>query len=265
MAQAAAAVAANLPVASGGKKAAKTAATAGFSGACKKLSVEIPVADESEAAALELAKELLAALPAPWPRQFTVVACASAPTATAAAASLRVRSLASCLADDSDSLGGCLLILAPRTAQIDEVERVLGAWRGPAAVLLNAEWSKDGGEEEAGVPPQHTAFARSFDAVYCFLPILIKAFVVSRQEGAVFRLSCGGGAGFGAKGGSGSGTAPWRILVQQGRSWEAVARMARRPSSTDVEVSFYNASAANSPLTQGAKFLRGLAQQKKQD
>ena len=68
-----------------------------------------------------------------------------------------------------------------------------------------------------------------------------------------------GGGGFGAKGSS----SPWKIFMRKGQGWEAVGRMQRRPSNEDVEDSFYNASAAKSPLTQGAKFLRGLTQKKK--
>lgn len=131
------------------------------------------------------------------------------------------------------------------------------------AILLNAEWAAVGGEDDAGVDPQHTAFVKSFESVYCFMPLLIKAFVVSTQEGAVFRFAGGNGkSGFQSSDGGGSAS-PWRIFMRQGNSWEAVARMQHRPSSTDVEVSFYNASAANSPLTQGAKFLKGLVHKKK--
>lgn len=32
--------------------------------------------------------------------------------------------------------------------------------------------------------------------------------------------------------------------------------------AAEIEVAFYNASAANSPLTQGAKFIKGLMNKK---
>ena len=140
------------------------------------------------------------------------------------------------------------------------------------AVLLNAEWCASGGEDDAGVPVQHTAFARSFNAVYCFQPLLIKAFVVTTQEGAVFRCAASKRKGFtssstggGGNSGNDSSSDPtaWRIFMMKGNEWEVVAQMAQRPSATDVEVSFYNASAANSPLTQGAKFFKGLINRNK--
>jgi hypothetical protein len=37
-----------------------------------------------------------------------------------------------------------------------------------------------------------------------------------------------------------------------------VGRQARRPTSGDLEVAFYNAAAVNSPLTQGVRFIKGL-------
>jgi hypothetical protein len=39
---------------------------------------------------------------------------------------------------------------------------------------------------------------------------------------------------------------------------QVVGRQARRPTSGDLEVAFYNAAAVNSPLTQGVRFIKGL-------
>ena len=292
--QACAAISANLPSqkgAKGKKKQAPSQSVPGFAGAGIKLSVEIPVADESEAAALQLASELISGLPSPWPTQFTVVSAfpgaSSCPRQLTP--SIKVVSLDSCLDEASESLlSSCIIIIGPKTSQLGDIEWLLSQWRGAVTILLNAEWSAVGGEEDAGVDPEYTAFVKSFNAVYCFMPLLIKAFVVSQQEGAVFRFATGGGT----SGGSGSrstssgfqssssavsqdtsnagnninnstGPNPWRIFMRKGNTWEAVARMQHRPSSTDVEVSFYNASAASSPLTQGAKFLKGLVDKKK--
>lgn len=269
IAQAAAALESHLP-SSTTKKARKGSGAAapgaaGFTGDGKKLTVEIPVADESDAAALELARDLLAALPTNWQRQFTIIACGKSAPVAPSTNPYRLISLDACLSDEEIAQpSGCVLFSAPKTSQLAALESILARWRGPAAVLLNAEWAPESGEDSGGVPAGYTAFARSFEAAYCFLPILIKAFVVSRQEGAVFRVSRGGGGGGSSGfGGSGrSGGAPWRVYMQQGGTWEAVGRMQRRPSSKDVEAIFYNASAAKSPLTQGAKFLRGLTQKK---
>lgn len=94
--------------------------------------------------------------------------------------------------------------------------------------------------------------------------------MVSSQEGAVFRINSGSGGTPRASSGFGVGSSPdseaaWRLFMKQpyGNGWEAVGRMQRRPSSEEIEIAFYNASAAKSPLAQGAKFLRDLTQKKK--
>lgn len=122
--------------------------------------------------------------------------------------------------------------------QLQALEQILADWRGPAAILLNPEWGPDIAEESFDITlssPQHVAFTRSFESVYCFFPIAIKAFVVTAQEGAVFKYnggpgSKGGGAGAGGK-------AAWRILVRNKNEWEAVGLMQRRPSSSKI---FFN-------------------------
>jgi len=266
--QACAAIAANLPSIKSQKSKKKTAPASapGFAGCdTKKLSVEIPVADESLDASIQLAKDLISGLPSPWPNQFTYVVSNSSGSAQNAAAT--VVSLDACLQDDFGSgLGSCIIIVAPKISQVAAVEKLLGRWRGAVCILLNAEWAPLAAEDDLGtIDSVHTAFVRSFQVVYCFMPLLIKAFVVSTQEGAVFK--CAGGntkSGFRGSGAGGEVTGdPWRIFMRQNNNWEPVAQMQRRPSSTDVEVSFYNASAANSPLTQGAKFLKGLVNKKK--
>jgi Domain of unknown function (DUF1995) len=269
IAQACAAIAANLPVIKSQKtkKKAAPASAPGFAGETKKLSVEIPVADESLDAAMALAKDMISGLPSPWPNQFTYVTTTSSNNKSTITAA-NVVSLDACLQDESDSLlGSCIVIVAPKINQVAQVEQLLGRWRGSVCILLNAEWAPLAAEEDLGsIDSVHTAFVRSFQVVYCFMPLLIKAFVVSTQEGAVFR--CVGGntkkSGFSGDGGGDELTGdPWRIFMNKDNSWEPVARMQRRPSSTDVEVSFYNASAANSPLTAGAKFFKGLVNKKK--
>lgn len=268
--QACAAIAANLPSIKSQKPKKKPAVASapGFGGGeTKKLSVEIPVADESLEASIALAKDLISGLPSPWPNQFTYVVSNSSSSQNAGAT---VVSLNACLHDESDSLlGSCIVIVAPKTRHVADTEQLLSRWRGSVCILLNAEFAPLAAEDDLGdIDSIHTAFVRSFQVVYCFMPLLIKAFVVSTQEGAVFR--CVGGnkkkSGFSGGGGGEGGEVtgdPWRIFMRQNDSWEPVARMQRRPSSTDVEVSFYNASAANSPLTQGAKFLKGLVNKKK--
>jgi hypothetical protein len=265
--QACTAITANLPSIKSqkSKKKYNTPASApGFAGETKKLSVEIPVADESQDAAMALAKDVVSGLPSPWPNQFTYVVCSN--NTNTALATANVVTLDACLQDESDSLlGSCIVIIAPKATQVAAVEQLMGRWRGSVCVLLNAEWAPMAAEEDLGsIDSVHTAFVRSFKAVYCFMPLLIKAFVVSTQEGAIFRFVGGNKkSGFSSDSEEGAGADPWRIFMRQNNSWEPVARMQRRPSSTEVEVSFYNASAANSPLTKGAKFLKGLVNKQK--
>lgn len=40
---------------------------------------------------------------------------------------------------------------------------------------------------------------------------------------------------------------------------QVVGRQPRRPTPGDLELAFYNAAAASSPVTQGVKFFKGLA------
>lgn len=194
-----------------------------------------------------------------------------------------------------------MCIVAPRIQDLPDLESLLSTWYGSTAILLNAEWAPYTSEDDSMTPPQHGAFVRSFETVYCFYPIAAKAFGVVTIEGAVFRMltnNTTGGGGGGKKAGtrkkqssasrnagfSSSTTkkstvistpAPnttnstnttqmdwnmWRIFINRGGSegWEAIGRMPRRPSSIEVEVAFYNATASNSPLTKGAKFLKNL-------
>lgn len=236
--QACAAIAASLPSIKSqkSKKKISPASAPGFAGETKKLSVEIPVADESLDASMSLAKDVVSGLPSPWPKQFTYVV---SNTSSGQNATENVVSLDACLQDESDSLlGSCIIIVAPKIINVAAVEQLLGRWRGSVCILLNAEWAPLAAEDDLGdIDSVHTAFVRSFKVVYCFMPLLIKAFVVSTQEGAVFRcVGCNKKSGF-SSGGGGEGREvtgdPWRIFMRQNDIWEPVARMQRRPSSTD--------------------------------
>jgi hypothetical protein len=60
-------------------------------------------------------------------------------------------------------------------------------------------------------------------------------------------------------GSTGAAAAPWQILAAQrdGRHLQ-VGSMKRRPSQSDLELAFMNASAAASPLAGAARAARGL-------
>jgi hypothetical protein len=90
-------------------------------------------------AGVQLASELVASLPSALRQQFVLVACGTgaAPPGTV--------SLQAALADpSSQQLGRCLLIVNPSTPQLPDCQRLLAAYAGPAAVLLNAGWAGAG-------------------------------------------------------------------------------------------------------------------------
>ena len=80
-----------------------------------------------------------------------------------------------------------------------------------------------------------------------------QAFVVSTTQGALFAQATQAGS-----------PAGWQILKKGwGQSWKVIGKMQRRPTSQDLETAFYNASAAESPLTAGIKAVRQLVPGKK--
>ena len=76
----------------------------------------------------------------------------------------------------------------------------------------------------------------------------VQAFVVSTTQGALF-----------AQATQTNSLAEWKILKKGwGDSWKVIGKMQRRPTSQDLETAFYNASAAESPLTASIKAVRKL-------
>ena len=256
----------------------------------RRLSIEIPVADESSEAAIALARDIIQHLEPQWDGDtFTIVSPSPINWTSNDVITLR-----------TPPPPAPIIIAAPKTSQLSEIESFMSQWRGSVAILLNPEWAA---EESDASTTNRTAFIQSFEPVYCFMPILIKAFVINQQEGAVFLCrsrpssSVSGAATGGRKNkkattksssgfGSSSATSsksntisstttttatstadkPWRIFMKEHQDrWGVVAAMAQRPSSTDVELAFYNASAANSPLTKGAQFLKEIGIGKKKD
>jgi hypothetical protein len=138
--QAATAIAGQLGGSTGGK--AKKGFASGTS--CRKLTVDVPVVESGAKAMLQLAQDILAALPKQLRQQFTIVSCDEGGAAAAGAhtGGVPVVSLQQCLADGRD-LEGCLLLAGPNSAQIDATMRLLAYWRGPVAVALNADWSAE--------------------------------------------------------------------------------------------------------------------------
>jgi hypothetical protein len=160
-----------------------SAAAGGFSAAGKRLSIEIPVMDDSPAGAVQLAQELLAGLPPALRRQFTVVstgagAAAAAGFGAAGGGGAPVVSLEQCVASRR-VLPGCVLLAGPSAAQMVSVAAALSLWSGPAAVVLNPGWAAAAADEPegggGGMAPGDLAFARSFLPIYVFMPVALKA------------------------------------------------------------------------------------------
>lgn len=98
--------------------------TAGFGtgkgfadGGGRKLTVDVPVLDSGAAALVQLAQDIVAALPRQLAKKFTVVSCADGPVPSSSGGGARVVSLQQCVAR-GDDLDGCLIIAGPSSAQV---------------------------------------------------------------------------------------------------------------------------------------------------
>jgi hypothetical protein len=233
--QAAEALAAQLPK----EKKGKNAKTGGM----RKLSIDVPIADESAAGVVALARDLLAGLQRSAADSFTVIFGDQA--AAAAAEGGRGLSNAVVAVDPAagSRLAGPLLIVGATQQQVADVQEMLFGWRGTFVATLNATW-----DAEDATDTDLASFVKSFEHVYCFGPLDVQGFF-SKRSGCIFKW---------VKKGS-PAAAPWHILLREGdAAWQVVGRQARRPTSGDLEVAFYNAAAVNSPLTQGVRFIKGL-------
>ena len=101
--------------------------------------------------------------------------------------------------------------------------------------------------------PDACAFALIPKVLPLIGSFLMQAFVVSTTKGALFAQVTQAGS-----------HADWKILKKGwGDSWKVIGKMQRRPTSQDLETAFYNASAAESPLTAGIRAVRQLVPSKK--
>ena len=55
-----------------------------------------------------------------------------------------------------------------------------------------------------------------------------------------------------------SGDSAWQIFLKEGDNYTCIGRQDRRPSETELELAFYNAAAANSPINKGIAGIRSL-------
>ncbi|KAK9829786.1 hypothetical protein WJX72_007919 [[Myrmecia] bisecta] len=210
--------------------------------ATKRLALDVPVADQSAAAAAELARDILRALPSDVAKQLTVV---FADVDAALLASDMLDNEVAQLDDDASSLTGDLMVVAPTVEQVGDVKRLLSGWRGRAVVVLNAEWPPELPSEE------DTAFTATFEHVYSFMPLAIKAFIVT-IEGAVYKR---------VRRGSPSAS-PWLIFKSEGGEMRCIGRQQRRPLTRDLESAIAAASAAKSPVAKGMQMLKKITTKK---
>ncbi|GFH21087.1 DUF1995 domain-containing protein [Haematococcus lacustris] len=141
-----------------------------------------------------------------------------------------------------------LLMMAPTLEEVALAEQLVEeTWSGgQVAVLVNAGF-KAAGASVVSLPQPQADFVGRLLEVYCFQPVSIKGFLGSKEGAVVRRVERGGAE-----------AAVWRILLMRpGGRMEQVGQTRQRPSNTDLELAFINASAAASPLTNLVKAFRG--------
>ncbi|PNW79845.1 hypothetical protein CHLRE_08g369000v5 [Chlamydomonas reinhardtii] len=238
-----------------------------------RFGIEIPVADGSAQAAIDLTTTILnttaarlkqrpggaSVAAAAGPSNWTVVharedALRLATSSARGKAGPQPQVLGLRQACQQPQLAGLLVVVEPQLDDVALVEQLLDeVWAGPAALVINPGWGQQGA---APVPAEYARAVDSISVVYSFLPCAIQG-LLGPKEGAVLRTVDAGG------GGAAGRPAPWRILLKQKEEFVQVGAMPRRPTSSDLELAYLNASAASSPITKTAKFLRGLIPGKK--
>jgi hypothetical protein len=232
-----------------------------------RLAVELPVADDSDEALVEMTTGVLGGASAS--EECTAVfgsasACAAAKNTPGVMYECVSIDDAWSPADASVRSGLIALVGIP-AERVAAAAKKCEAGAGRPVVCVNVEWEHDGdggltwgmNRQQAGIdnqtPDPVEAFANSFTVVYSFLPLSIQTTMFgSTTEGAVFKC---------VRGGAPAGT-PWRILVKENGAYEQVGAMQRRPQQTDLEAALYNSIAAKSPVNdavgKASGFLRGL-------
>ena len=225
----------------GKKKGKPVAAPKGFAPtAAPRCVIELPLADDTPAAAAALAVDLLASLPASL-AGAAIVAFGSVDAALAASDSLTQPVCVVSDGDDDDDTPDVpptawLLLVAPPADADRAVRATLAAAKGRPVVLVNAP-----ADVLASPPPP---YGRGWTAAYVFQPIVIQGFLGATTSGTVLCAADARGA-----------PPAWFILDSKN---SLIGRAQRRPTPTDLEDAFYNAAAVASPLTKGAAALKGI-------
>lgn len=137
----------------------------------KRLAIEIPIADTSPAADLKLAFDLIQAIPAAAGIPTVVFGSqASTDLARAEDVPFVTFSVEECLdeEEDEEELNGPLIILGTSVSQYSAARRIVNQmWSGRLLLVVNAAWFRE------DLVAADQAFARSLNAIYFFLPIVL--------------------------------------------------------------------------------------------
>lgn len=260
-------------------KRASSSSPQGFGRAAARVTLEVPIADESPEATAALAVDLIKELSksSPPAAAFSAhLAFGDVDAALAASDLLGPESSTSVSAlddnddedDDDDGDGDeeegngpsssprLLVVIAPTPQQAPRVASLLssspskkksnGNFRSTDAALLNAKW-------EASAPP--TSLSSGFSTAYAFVPLAVQGFLGATTTSGV--MLCARVAGATAQ-------PLWRIYKDEGGGkFAVVGRSQRRPGPRDIEDAFYNSAAASSPVTKGVAAITGLFNKKK--
>ena len=231
-----------------------------------RLAVELPVADDSDEALVEMTTGVLGE----GAGEECTAVFGSASACAVAKKTPGVKYECVSIDDawspaDASVRSGLIALVGIPAERVAAAAKKCEAGAGRPVVCVNVEWEHDGdggltwgmNRQQAGIddqmPDPVEAFANSFTVVYSFLPLSIQTTMFgSTTEGAVFKC---------VRGGAPAGT-PWRILVKENGAYEQVGAMQRRPQQTDLEAALYNSIAAKSPVNdavgKASGFFRGL-------
>lgn len=228
----------------------------------RRLVVDIPVQNDSVQDLVQLAEDLACGLPQSLlgsSKTCTIIVCGEnnsnqerMSTPKSDARVMGLLDAVNCLSSgQQEEVGSATFLVGPKVVDLELLEKFFSLYNGQVSIMLNPEWSPSSGDADGGVPDKHTAFVKSLQSAYCFLPILVKGLMMmSPSEGVVYNNASLQKQKRDQK--------SWKILLQSGGSFQTVAQMARRPSQVEVEATLYNALGATSPLTRGAKALKNI-------
>jgi len=141
--------------------------------------------------------------------------------------------------------GGVLVIVAPKIADVALCDQLVQeVWTGSGALLVNSEFAVTPLTEAS---PDLQPFLQSLATVYAFQPVAVKG-LLGNMEGAVLKRVERGDPG----------QTPYKMLKQVKGEFVQIGQSLKRPDNDDLEATFINASAAQSPLTKAARAIRGV-------